>query len=354
MAQRRLVARTARLERAGAWHHVTARGSERRAIYRDDRDRQHFCGLLGQAVGLFHWRLHAYVLMDNHYHLLVETPEPNLGRGMQWLNTSYCVWFNRRHQRVGHLLQGRFKSIVVDPSGWALEVSRYLHLNPVRVAALGLGKTDRRRDAAGVGARPAGAEVRARLERLRGYRWSSWRAYGGWDETPPWLWRQTILSLGGGRGEEAIQNYRRYVEDAVRQGLPASPWEQLRDRTVLGGVEFARRLAKGLGLGATRGPGARKWTPPPVEEIIAVVEEAKGERWNDFRDRHGDWGRDLVFHLGRTGWAIPLRALAKAAGNMDEVAVSVAARRVPARAKKHPGLAKALQACRVKLQMSNV
>jgi hypothetical protein len=83
--------------------------------------------------------------MDHHFHLLVETPEANLGRGRQWLNTSYCVWFNRRHERAGHLLQRRFKSIVVDPVGWGLEISRCVHLNPVRVAGVGLDKSSRRR-----------------------------------------------------------------------------------------------------------------------------------------------------------------------------------------------------------------
>src|SRR5665213_1273200 len=117
------MARPPRMERPGAWHHVTARGNERKAIYRDDRDREHFCELLGEAVAVFGWGVHAYVLMENHYHVLVETPEPNLSRGMHWLNVSYSVWFNRRRQRAGHLLQGRFKSIVVDPAAWALELS---------------------------------------------------------------------------------------------------------------------------------------------------------------------------------------------------------------------------------------
>lgn len=161
------MARPARLERPGAWHHVTARGNERRAIYRDDRDRQHFCQLLGQTVETFGWRLHAYALMDNHFHLLVGTPEPNLGRGMQWLNLSYSVWFNRRHQRSGYIFGGRLKGIVVDPTGWALELSRYIHLNPVRTGALGLGKLQRQRDSSGTGERPDAGQVKERIGGLR-------------------------------------------------------------------------------------------------------------------------------------------------------------------------------------------
>src|SRR6185295_2805888 len=105
-----------RLERPGGWYHLTARGNEQQAIFRDRRDYQHFCELLADAVAQFRWRLHAYVLMKNHFHLMLETLEPNLSAGMQWLGVSYSVWFNRRHQRTGHLFQGRFKSIIVEPA----------------------------------------------------------------------------------------------------------------------------------------------------------------------------------------------------------------------------------------------
>src|ERR1043165_1951802 len=133
------MSRPLRIERAGGWDHLTARGNERRAVFRDDRDRAHFCELLGQMVSQCRVRLHAFVLMDNHYHLLVELSEPNLSRTGQWLNVSYSVWFNRRHRRSGHLFQGRFKSVLVDPTQWGVELSRYVHLNPVRTGRMGLG-----------------------------------------------------------------------------------------------------------------------------------------------------------------------------------------------------------------------
>jgi REP element-mobilizing transposase RayT len=98
------MSRPLRIERAGGWYHLTARGNERRPIFRDGGDRAHFCELLGQMVGQFRVGLHAFVLMDNHYHLIVELTEPNLSRTGQWLNVSYSVWFNRRHGRSGHLL----------------------------------------------------------------------------------------------------------------------------------------------------------------------------------------------------------------------------------------------------------
>src|SRR5262250_1418442 len=108
------MARPLRIERPGGRYHVTARGNERKAVYRDDSDRAHFLELLSENTERFALRVHAYVLMHNHFHLMVETPQANLSRAMHWLNLSYSVWFNRRHNRAGHLFQGRFKSVVVE------------------------------------------------------------------------------------------------------------------------------------------------------------------------------------------------------------------------------------------------
>src|SRR5580698_82345 len=126
------MARAARIHVPGAWYHVTARGNERRAIFRAEADYAHLVLIIEEAVGRFGLRLHGYVLMQNHYHLILETPEANLSRAMQWLNVSYSTWFNRRHRRSGHLFQGRFKAILVDPQEWGLILSRYVHLNPLR------------------------------------------------------------------------------------------------------------------------------------------------------------------------------------------------------------------------------
>ena len=137
------MARALRIERPEGRYHVTARGNERKAIYRDDADRAHFLELLSEATDRFGVRIHAYVLMDNQFHLLLDTPRANLSRSMQWLGVSYSIWFNRRHHRVGHLFQGRFKSVVVeDDAGWQ-EVARYIDLNPVRLAGLALDKHQR-------------------------------------------------------------------------------------------------------------------------------------------------------------------------------------------------------------------
>ena len=134
------MARPLRIERAGAWYHITARGTERRVIYKDDVDRRRWLGLLAEAAARFNWLVHGYVMMDNHYHLIIQTREANLSQSMQWLQTSYSMGFNHRHGRVGPLFQGRFKAVVVEAPAWGWELSRYVHLNPVRTARMGLDK----------------------------------------------------------------------------------------------------------------------------------------------------------------------------------------------------------------------
>jgi REP element-mobilizing transposase RayT len=347
------MSRPIRIERPGAWYHVTARGNQRRAIYRDDRDRRHFCELLGETVERFGLVLHGYVLMDNHFHLLLQTPEPNLSGAMQWLNMSYSVWFNRRHGRVGRLFQGRYKAVVIDPIGWGLELSRYLHLNPVRVSRLGLDKAVRQRSRVGALDAPNRSLVQERLARLRRHRWSSYRAYVGLAKGPPWLRMETVLRLGGGpKGQGQREAYRNYVESAVRQGLPESPWERLTAQVVLGGAAFMQELREAL-RGNRRGQtGLRHLHDrPTLTEVIACVEKLKGEKWEAFRDRYGDWGRDLVLYLGRKDSGLKLRELAEAAGGIDYVSAWAAVERFEQRLAKDASLSNRLRQVRKRIKM---
>ena len=126
------MARPLRIEYPGALYHVTARGNARQRIYSDSKDCQAFLDLLGTLSDRYHWLCHAYCLMTNHYHLLLETPEGNLAEGMRQLNGIYTQAFNRRHHKVGHLFQGRYHAILVDKDCYLLEVARYIVLNPVR------------------------------------------------------------------------------------------------------------------------------------------------------------------------------------------------------------------------------
>jgi putative transposase len=123
------MARPLRIEFAGALYHITARDNAQANIYQSDDDRQRFLSLLKTAVDRYHWQCHAYCLMDNHYHLLIETHQPTLSIGMKLLNGSYTQYFNRQHQRTGHVFQGRFKAILVQKEAYLLELVRYIVLN---------------------------------------------------------------------------------------------------------------------------------------------------------------------------------------------------------------------------------
>ncbi|MDP2269071.1 MAG: transposase, partial [Deltaproteobacteria bacterium] len=164
------MARPLRIEYPGAFYHITARGNEQKDIFRDDKDRERFLGYLETAVGRYKAVIHVYCLMSNHYHLLLSTPEGNLSQIMRHINGGYTTWFNKRHNRYGHLFQGRYKAILVDADPYAGELSRYIHLNPVR---------------AGMVRQP------------EQYQWASYTAYSGRAKIPRWLTTDWLLQYFG-------------------------------------------------------------------------------------------------------------------------------------------------------------
>lgn len=210
------MARQLRLEFAGALYHVTARGNARQAIYADDQDRAHFLDLLAREIVQQRWRCYAYCLMDNHYHVLLETPEPTLSQGMRRLNGRYTQSFNRRHARVGHVLQGRFKSILVDKESYFLELSRYIVLNPVRAQV-----------------------VRTPQE----WPWSSYPATVGMRQAPDWLAVDEVLGFFDREARAAQRAYRQFVREGIGQ---PSPWAKLRGQIFLGSDTFLARMERCL------------------------------------------------------------------------------------------------------------
>jgi len=206
------MARPLRLEFAGALYHITSRGDRREAIYLDDGDREDFLDLLGAVCRRFNWTVHSYCLMTNHYHLLVETPDANLSQGMRQLNGVYTQSFNRRHSRVGHVFQGRFKGILVQKSAYLLELSRYVVLNPVRAGM---------------------------VEDAGDWPWSSYGAVIGNTDAPPWLDTDWLLGQFGTLRRTAVKEYVDFVRAGVGQ---ASPWEQLRYQVFLGDESFVERF----------------------------------------------------------------------------------------------------------------
>lgn len=210
------MARPLRLEFPGALYHVTSRGDGQEAIYRDDEDRGNGLEVLAGTVRRFHWRVRAYCLMGNHYHLLVETPEANLAHGMRHFNGIYTQRFNCRHRRVGHVFQGRYKAILVQKDSYLLELARYIVLNPVRAHM---------------------------VHSIKDWPWSSYRATAGLIEAPDWLDTDGILSAFGQRKSRARERYRAFVAEGKNQ---PSPWGQLRNQIYLGSAAFVDRLQRRL------------------------------------------------------------------------------------------------------------
>src|SRR3990172_6253910 len=174
------MARPLRICYPNAFYHVTCRGNERRDIYRDDQDRSLCLEKLKTSLDIYGVRLHAYVLMRNHFHLLVETPKANLSEFMRHFNIAYTGAYNRRHRRVGHLYQGRFKAILVDADSYLVELSRYVHLNPVRVSPM----------------RQAGPK--GRLRYLERDRWSRLGGYVSGKREEPWVVYDAVHGYVGG------------------------------------------------------------------------------------------------------------------------------------------------------------
>ncbi|HMP74292.1 MAG TPA: transposase [Kiritimatiellia bacterium] len=315
------MARPLRIDVPGGWYHVTARGQRRERIYYDARDRKEFLARVEEMTKRFLVEVHAYALMPNHYHLLIRSPKANTSPAMQWLNTGYGMWWNRRHGQVGHVFQGRFKSILVEGGATLLTVSQYLHFNPVAVKGLGWAKREKAAEALGW-QKSSPQQARKRLETLRSYRWSSYRAYAGYEPAPCWLSRSVIL----GRVEGGCEGYRQRTEKRLRQGESEDIWAGLKGSAILGGERFTSSMrAKAVVLRETQGRKALR-REVTWEQVITAVETVKGERWDQFMDRHGDWGRDLALWIARRRGGMTLRELGEKAGGMDYSAVSEAIR----------------------------
>jgi len=212
------MARPLRIEYPGALHHVMSRGNERRAVVRDHADRLRRLDWLRRTVETCGWRLHAFVLMDNHEHLFVETPRPNLSAGMQFLNGSYTSYFNLRHHRHGHLFQGRFKAHLVENAGHYTEISRYIHLNPVRSGMVELPEH---------------------------YRWSSYAGYHRSAKVLEWVTYARVLREFGNAHTLARRRYRRHMLAGLDRP-PASPFDDAVHGLILGSDRFVTKVKRML------------------------------------------------------------------------------------------------------------
>ncbi len=207
------MSRAWRIEYEGAFYHLLSRGNEQRDIFEDEMDRNIFLDTIGEFSERFEIDVFAFVLMDNHYHLLVRTRHANLKKAMHWFGTTYTQRFNRRHFRSGHLFQGRYKSIIVQNDAYLLQLSYYIHRNPLR---------------AGI------------VERLADYRWSSYLAYAYGRKAPEWLSKELILSqfVSQYRHKRYREKVQKYAKEEKRL------WEDLRHGLFLGSKSFVERIRK--------------------------------------------------------------------------------------------------------------
>jgi len=271
--------RPLRIEYPGAVYHITSRGNAYQDVFLDDADRERFLEVLKQTVERFNWLCHAYCLMMNHYHLLIETVDPTLSRGMRQLNGVYTQAFNRRHDRVGHVFQGRYKAILVEKEAYLLELARYIVLNPVRAKMVNSPKE---------------------------WEWSSYRATAGFSEASPFLTVDWILSQFSDDREKAQLLYREFVAE----GVGKSPWNELQGQIYLGSERFIESIPK-LGAKLSEVPRKQRLPDRPMlEEIFAGTATTDEGILRAYRD-HGYTMREIAEYLG-VHYATVSRRLRKA------------------------------------------
>ena len=303
------MARPLRIEYADAFYHVTSRGNEQKDVFKSQKDREKFLEYLGSTTKRYGAVIHAYCLMSNHYHLLLETPDENLSQIMRHINGAYTTYFNVKRKRAGHLFQGRYKAILVEADEYATELSRYIHLNPVR---------------AGMTARP------------EEYQWSSYRSYIGQVKATEWLQTEFILGFFGGKAPESHNKYRQFVEDLLGSEYD-SPLKATVASTILGSEGFVKEITE-RHLGekkAERSVPAVKGlaTRPSIDEIIMKIKTVLGE--------DNELTRNMSLFICQRHSGAKLNEIGEQFG-ISDAAVSQASRRLVLRAEKDKELKKVM------------
>ena len=257
------MSRPLRIEYADAVYHVTSRGTDRKSIFKDHKDRGMLLNILEEVNDRYHWLCHAYCLMNNHYHLVIETPDGNLSKGMRQLNGVYTMRFNRRHGSVGHVFQGRYKAILIQRESHLLEVCRYVVLNPVRAKL---------------------ADVPER------WRWSSYRATAGMERAHLCITTGWVLGQFGSKKRRAGKKYKAFVMDGIG-GYRI--WDDVKGQSILGGGDFVSRLvdyARGY-EGVKEIPKIQRYlNRPGLTEIFKNARGGKRKRDRGIAEAVKRWG----------------------------------------------------------------
>lgn len=296
------MARPLRIQFPGAFYHITCRGIERRNIYGDDQDRQKCLTLLTNSLEIYQVVLLAYCLMDNHFHLIIQTRKANCSEFMRHFNICDTAWFNWRHHRSGNLYQGRYKAFLVDADHYLLELTRYLHLNPVRTKS------------------SQALDYREQWRYALGYRWSSLTGYIDERRVMKYVNYNFILSFVGGRAA-----YRRFVIDGLRRGM-ADPFKAVKAQVILGDDEFVKR-AKGFlrRVSHREQPSYQAITPSVMEPevIIGLLRRSAGIAPAALQQRRANGVlRGIVAELLYRYSEITQAAIGRLLGGIDYMAVA--------------------------------
>lgn len=267
------MARLLRIEYPGAIYHVTFRGNEKKNIFKSDADRRRLMEQLAVARDSYQARIYLACLMPNHVHLLLETPQGNLSAFMGQLLTAYTVYFNRKHRRVGHLMQGRFNAKLVEGDSYLLKLSRYVHLNPVS------GKPWHK------------VNAKERCDALRAYRWSTYRSYAGMEKPWAWIEYNPLLAMVAVKGASPAESYQEYVERGLVQSDKEFSDMYQQSRLGLGSAEFVEELRlryqqSARGRRRQEDAALRKRTGrSPMDEVLKWVALELGVRVEQLKKR---------------------------------------------------------------------
>ena len=267
------MSRPVRIEFPGAIYHITSKGSKGQTIFRDREDRAVFLNILDNVVSRFSWLVHSYVLMDEHFHLVVEVLEANLSKGMRQLNGVYTQHYNRRHHEDGPIFHGRFKSVLFEKNTYLLPVCRHVVLNPVRLGT---------------------------PSQLNRYRWSSFRATTGTTKTPSFLHTSDLLAGFSKQDKVSRQKFREYVEDGIGCN---SPLQERSNQVLLGSAKFVREMQpvlQGVKI-VKRGPKQARRRRSLSALFRTVDTKARSERNELIRRAYLEYGytlMDIGEHLG--------------------------------------------------------
>jgi REP element-mobilizing transposase RayT/DNA-binding transcriptional ArsR family regulator len=279
------MARALRIQFEGAVYQITSRGNEKREIFKDDADRLRFLEILEHSLNTYQVLLYCYLLMENHYHLLVETPQGNISEFMRHFNITYTSYYNRTHDRVGHLYQGRYKSILVDKQSYLTILSRYIHLNPIRVGEA------------------VDWQAREKEKYLKRYPWSSLLGYIDEDKRLAFIDYSLILAEYGGDTVKGRMNYWREVCRDLASGLEIK--EKVVGQSVLGDDGFLKWVKKQF----AKGEGNRREIPSlrgilryrSRDEILKVISDETGKQDGGILKRKGalrQMAMELLYKYG--------------------------------------------------------